>query len=260
MRRLYFERKLNLKNEKCIPIKRALIAYMSKNFFDFSFQGSSGNLYAFCRENNDGIYDHIIMQREFYEGTISMIITELASCYNRSWRGIPWFAIGYETDIQVLKTGMKYYDATLGWHKVDNCKNELDGLFSAIKSDIDTYAMPYFLKNHDKLNADKLMTITNTYMQAQIITLNPNQVDEIKEFLVTVNQSYCAYRKECRKNNRKEQIEHFDILPQHPLIEQWLSDIQKQLNYSNLSKNIRKQLIRDTTILFRDAFDFYGLK
>lgn len=247
-------------NDKCIPIKRALIAYMSEYFLEFSFQGTSGNLYAFCRENNDGIYDHIIMQREFYEGTISIIITELASCYNRSWRGIPWFTIGYETDIQVLKTGKKYYDATLGWHKAENCKKGLDGLFSAIKFDIDTYAIPYFCGNHDKLNSDKLMVATNTYMQIQVTTLHPNQVDAIKEFLVTVNQSYSSYRKECRKNNRKEQIEYFDILPLHPLIEQWLSDIQKLLNYSQLSKNVRKQLIGSTTILFRDAFNFYGLK
>lgn len=249
-----------MSNEKCIPIKRELIAYMFEYFLDFSFQGNRGNIYAFRRDNHDGIYDYIILQRDFFEGEISLIISELASCYNSSWRGIPWFTIGYETDIQVLKTGKKYYDAISGWHKVGNCKEELNGLFSAIKSDIETYAMSYFSKSHEKLHADTHMTITNVYMQAQVLTMQPNQVIMLKEFLVTLNHAYSAYRKECRKNKQEEQIDYYDILPLHPLIEQWLLDIQKILNYSSLSKQIRTQLIGYTTILFRDAYNFYNLK
>ena len=84
--------------EKCIPVKKKLIDYISKQFPDFLFEGGNSTFYAFCRENPDGIYDHIIIQREFFEGTLSLVITEAAACYNCSWKGIPWATVGYDTD------------------------------------------------------------------------------------------------------------------------------------------------------------------
>ena len=46
--------------EKCIPVKKKLIDYMSKQFPYFPFEGGNSTFYAFRRENPDGIYDHII--------------------------------------------------------------------------------------------------------------------------------------------------------------------------------------------------------
>lgn len=105
-----------MQNGKCIPIKKKLIAYMSTWFPDFLFQGGNSQFYAFRRENPNGIYDHIIIQREYYEGTVSLVVTEAASCYNKSWRGIPWFTVGYDTNIGVIISGKKQHDTDIGWH------------------------------------------------------------------------------------------------------------------------------------------------
>ena len=51
-----------------LPIKKKLTSYMSKHFSDFLFVGSYSNFYAFRRENQCGIYDYIIIQKEFFEG------------------------------------------------------------------------------------------------------------------------------------------------------------------------------------------------
>lgn len=246
--------------EKCIPIKKELIAYMSQQLSDFSFQGCHGNIYAFCRYGIAGIHDYILIQREFYEGNLSLAISALASCFNTSWRGIPWFTIGYETSLPVLITGKKYYDASLGRHCVSNSKDQLETLFTAIKSDIFTYALPFFSKSHIKINSDLLITTTNLVMRNQLSIMNSEQIDELKNYLIVRNKEYSLYRKECRKNHQNEQIDSFDSNPLHPLIEGWLLRIQKQLKYAHLSKALRTQFIRNTTILFRDAFDFYGLK
>lgn len=60
-----------MQGERCIPIKKKLAGYMSQRFPEFVFEGSTSQFYAFRRENDDGIYDHIMLQRDFYKGTIS---------------------------------------------------------------------------------------------------------------------------------------------------------------------------------------------
>lgn len=54
-----------MQSKKCIPIKKRLVDYMCERFPDFIFEGGNSQLYAFRRENPNGIYDHIIIQRDF---------------------------------------------------------------------------------------------------------------------------------------------------------------------------------------------------
>lgn len=253
-----------MQTEKCIPIKKKFIDYMSKWFPDFSFEGSNSQCYAFRRENPDGIYDHIIVQREFYKGMISLVVTEVASCYNKSWRGIPWFTVGHGTDIAVLITGKKIYDVNIGWHRCKNDAEELCGLFDKIRKDIDAYVIGFFAKCHKKINADKCMVITNSYMQAQFAELSEEDVNKVKEYMVNSNKAYSeyrkAYRKACKKSGVKETIPYVDPVPLHPIMEDWLTDIQERLNYACLSESMRTQLIKYITLLFRDNYDFYNLR
>lgn len=249
-----------MQNEKCIPIKKKLISYMSTWFPDFLFQGGNSQFYAFRRENPNGIYDHIIIQREYYEGTVSLVVTEAASCYNKSWKGIPWLTVGYDTDIGVIISGQKQRDTNIGWHRCDNNAEKLYELFDEIRNDIDTYILAYFTKCHEKINPDRCMVITNSYMQAQFAELSKENIDAVQEYLVNVNKAYTVYRKICRKNGKQETTTYFDIIPLHPIVEHWLTDIQEQLNYPYLSEEIRTQLIRYTTVLFRDNYNFYNLK
>ena len=250
----------DMQKERCIPIKKRLVEYMRKWFSEFLFEGGTSQLYVFRRGNPDGIYDYIIVQREFFEGTISLVITEVASCYNKSWKGIPWFTIGYGTDIGVLITGKNSFNADTGWHRCKNDPEELQKIFDGIREDIDTYVLDYFEKCHEKIHTVKYKAITNSYMQTQFSILSPEDIQTMKDYLIRVNKAFSEYRRACRKNNERETTPYFDIIPLHPILEHWITDIQKQLNYSYLSENIRTQLIKDTTVLFRDNYDFYDLR
>lgn len=46
---------------------------------------------------------------------------------------------------------------------------KLYGIFDEIRKDIDTYVLGYFAKCHEKINKDRDMVITNSYMQAQTV-------------------------------------------------------------------------------------------
>ena len=248
-----------MSNKRCILIKKNLISYMSKHFADFLFVGSHSNFYAFRRENQCGIYDYIIFQKEFFKGILSVIITEVASCYNKNYRAIPHFTVGYDTDIAVLVTRKNTYNTATGWHNIENKAEQLNDLFELIKKDIDNYVMDYFEKCHKKINSDKYMTVMNCYVQAQFKMLCDNEINSIKQYLVDVNKAYSAYRKMCKKTGAIETIEYFDIIPVHTIVQKWLVDIQKALNDCYLSKSIKMQMIKNITILFRDNFNFYNL-
>lgn len=97
-------------------------------------------------------------------------------------------------------------------------------------------------------------------MQTQFLTLNKEDIQAIKEYLIHVSKVYSEYRKTCKKRGVKETTPYFDIIPLHPIVEHWITTIQKQLNYSNLSESTRTQLIKDTTVLFRDNYNFYNLR
>lgn len=248
-----------MQSKKCIPIKKRLVDYMCERFPDFIFEGGNSQLYAFRRENPNGIYDHIIIQRDFFEGVLSLVITEVASCYNKSWKGIPWFTVGYDTDIGVLITGKQRYDANTGWHRCKNDPEELPKILDGIREDIDTYVFKFLEKCHEKIHTDKYKVITNSYMQTQFSILSEEDIKTVKEYLICVNKAYSEYRKTCRKHGEKETTPYFDVIPLHPIVEHWIEEIQEQLNYSYLSENIRIQLIKDTTVLFRDNYNFYNL-
>lgn len=249
-----------MQSEKCIPIKRTLVDYMCRWFPDFLFAGAASQVYAFRKENPDGIYDYIMMYREFYQGTISLVITETASCYNKSWKGIPWFTVGCSTDIRVLITGKNCYDPNIGWHRCKNNPEEFGVLLDGIREDIDTYVLDFFKRSHRKILADKCMVTTNSYMQTQFKELSEEDVQAVKEYMVRANKAYSEYRTDCRKKGQKATKPYFEIIPLHPVMECWLTDIQKHLNYTYLSESIRKQIIKDAGLLFRDHYDFYNLK
>ncbi len=248
-----------MSHKRCIAIKKKLVDYMSKHFSDFLFVGSHSNFYAFRRENECEIYDYIIIQKEFFEGILSVIITEVASCYNKNYKAIPYFTVGYHTNIAVLITGKNCYDTDIGWHSIENKAAQLNDLFGLIKKDINNYVMDYFEKCHKKINSDKYMTVMNCYVQAQFKMLCDDEINSIKQYLVDVNKTYSAYRKMCKKNGLKESKAYFDSIAVHTTIQKWLIDIQKILGYGYLSKSIKMQMIKNITILFRDNFNFYHL-
>lgn len=247
--------------ERCIPIKKLLMDSMKEKFPDFLFQNSStSTLYGFTRKSSHGIYDHIILQRDFFDGVISLTISEVAACYNHSWRGIPWFTVGYDSDIAALITGKKQNTAGVGWHRCGNSKEEVELLLPAIQSDIETYVLPFLELSHQKIGSDRYMTTLQEYLTGQFAALTEEQITSIKQFLVDGNKVYSQYRKTCRENGQQETLHYYEVFPLHPMVEQWLNDLKEQLGYAELSRNQRLKMIGHTTVLFRDVFDFYNLK
>ena len=243
---------------RCIPIKKPLVAYMAEHFPEYSFVGVNGMFYGFTRFCGDGTYEHIVIQREFYEGTISLVLTEVAVCYNRNWRGIPWFTIGYETDIAVLITGSKIYDASTGWRRCENDKNKLNGLFDAIGADIRKYVFPFFHECHQKIGSDKIRKRVCEYLQAELPNLSEETVASIKQHIHEMNQVYSRYMAECRKKGENPTLKVSQMDPLHPQEKSWMTDIQRILGFPALSESAYNRIYGYMIILFRDYYDFYN--
>lgn len=81
-----------MQSEKCIPIKKRLVEYMCKWYPDFLFQGGTSQSYAFRRDNPDGIYDHIIIQREFLREQFPLLSRKpphATTSHGRESHGLP---------------------------------------------------------------------------------------------------------------------------------------------------------------------------
>ncbi|MCI9155510.1 MAG: hypothetical protein HFF44_01060 [Lawsonibacter sp.] len=139
-----------------------------------------------------------------------------------------------------------------------NAPAELDGLFEAIRADIDTYVLKFFMESHKKINTDRRMAVMNTYMQGQLAEMRDEDIKAVKQYLMDVSKANSEYRKQYKKSG--ESIAYFDLIPLHSIVEKWLMDIQNTLNYPHLSDKMKTQLIKDTTVLFRDRFNFYNLR
>lgn len=249
-----------MQNEKSIPVKKKLIDYMSTHVSEFSFVGGNSKMYAFRCDHFDGLYDYILIQREFHEGTLSLIISEAATCYNKSWKAIPHFIVGSDTDIAVLITGKHRYDVDTGWHRGENNEEELYRLFDEIRMDLHTYVLKYFTECHKSINANRCMVYCNSYMQMQFKVLCDHDIYSIKQYLIHTSKAYSEYRMTCRKNKIQEEIAYFDLIPLPLCMEHWLTDIQAFLRLSELSEAKRTQILKYTTLLFRDHYQFYHMK
>lgn len=250
-----------MQKEKCISIKKSLVDFMKQNYPDFVFAGSAGSAYAFSRES-EGIYDYIILWRDFFEGNIYLSVSEVATCFNKSWKGVPVCVVGRGTSIGVLITGKNRYDACVGEHKCKNCKEELPGLYMQIKQDVDKYVLPYFENCRKELCDDKCKYVTGRYMQEQFGKLYPEEIAEMKRYLVEVNTAYSDYYKECKKLGKCLDTNRFafDMVPMNGILGKWLTEIQDLLEYTHLSEDVRRSIIKYTTFLFRDEYDFYNYR
>ena len=244
-----------MKTQRCIPIKKKLVDYMAEYFPDYEFKGTTNILYGFTKENNDGIYNHIMIQREFFEGKIQLIIAEVGACYNKNWKGIPMLRVGYCTDIGCLITGRTIHPAGIGWHFCDNNADDLQQLFDQIKSDIDTYVIDFFQKKHEQINSNQLLTTINAQMQTELLTLSADEVASIQAYLIDVSRADSEYYKTHRHILRGEAMSYYEIIPMHPIVEKWISEIEQRVGLSSIARNLRHDMIRQAINLFYDNYD-----
>ena len=225
--------------EKCITIKKPLIDYIETHYPEFEYEGGTSSFYAFVRKSENGIYDHILVERVFFNGKIHLIISEVASCYNKSWKCIPHTTVGIGTSLGALITGKKYYQAGTGEHTCDNNLEDLQNAFNGICKDIERYVLRFFEKSHRDIENDKQLTTIYSYMRNQFMTLTDEEV-----------QSVINHWKQTEKNTQSS------IISFHPIEEKWLSDIQQELGYSTLSDKTRNQIARIVAILFKEEYRF----
>ena len=226
-----------MEKERCISIKKSLIEYIETNFPEFTYEGGTSSFYAFVRKSENGIHDYILIEREFYNGEIHLIISEVASCYNTSWKCIPNTTVGFGTSLGALITGKNYYQAGTGSHVCDNNYDDLQNAFCGIRSDIERYVLKYFDKCHRDINNDKQLSTVYSYMQTQLKLLTNEDVQSI------VNH---------RKQSEKDRQSSGNVF--HPIEEKWISEIQQELGYTSVADKLRNQIARMVIILFREKY------
>lgn len=229
---------------RCIPIKRKLVEFFDTVFPDFKFQATSGELYIFRKENIDHLYDYIFIQKEFFEGKISLAVSEVSCCYNQSWKGIPHSILGKSTSIGVLITGKNYYPAEIGWNQCDNNNQALDGLFHAIQKDIEKYVIPFFYQQHLELAQDTISKKIYTYTQHIFPKLKDLEIETLKQWLGQINRAYREHK----------QIERYFFAVECPtILQSWLETIEKELQKEKIQLD-KNEIIKKLLILFRDYF------
>lgn len=251
---------------KCIPIKKPLIEKLCDEFPYFKFEGAHSSFYSFGRHASDGLYEHIIIQRDFNtsENRGALVITEAAVCYNRNWRGIPWFTVGTGTDIAVLITGKKQYPACTGWRYFENTKEGLAHALEQISADIQKYILPYFADCHIKLIQDKIMKTVNDYTTELFPKMSENEVVSFKNYLKTINITYSQWRKDRRKQDltvhtKEDTDEYIDNETKNAFLEKCVDEIRLLLQLPGLKESVGKRIRMYFKLLFRDYFDFYNL-
>ncbi|MCC8123580.1 MAG: hypothetical protein LIO58_08565 [Oscillospiraceae bacterium] len=243
---------------KSIPIKKDLIAMMEHNFPDFIFCSTHQSLYGFTRFTEDLLYDHIIIQRDFYNEEGNLVITEVASCYNQNWRSHPWYTVGQGTDIAVLITGKHRYPAGTGWHSYGNTREQLSAAMDQLVEDINRYVLPYFQKIHEELAKDKLMRVTALYLRTAIASMQTDEIESFQQYMKAYQDDYSAWRKECLKLKKKiDDSQYSCFIPDHPLINLWMEDIKNLLDFPKLKDSGKSRIRKYIFCLFRDIHSYY---
>lgn len=240
--------------ERCIPIRKRLVEFMASEYPDFLYQGNHSFFYGFTRMNPDGICDHIVLQREFFQGKIGLVLTEAASTYTRNYRSIPWWIVGYETDIGVLITGENSYPAEIGWRYCENRVDALPELFGAIKNDIDTYVLDYFDACHKRIQEDPHLPILYAYIEPRLSTLSDAEIKSIQAYDQEVTRAFFEYDRECIKQNVRTTKWCYELIPFHPLLEQWLNALKDQFQVESFPLDLKMKLVNSMMRLFLDRY------
>lgn len=215
---------------KYIIVKKQIVPYIENRFPDFRFENRPGKIYSFRRVNEDNLYDYILVNSEFFEGKIILKVSEVATCYNKSSKYIPNRTLGKGTSIGVLITGKNYYPANTGNHTCENNDEDLNRILVEIGDDIDRYVMGYFKRCHEELNHDRQLLVARDYLQSKFDSMSFEEAQAIRD----------AW-------------EGLGYL--HPVFEEWIEGIQKELRLKDLSESLRTKLVRFVILYFADVFE-----
>lgn len=240
--------------ERCIPIRRRLVEFMASEYPDFLYQGSHSIFYGFTRMNPDGICDHIVLQREFFQGKIGLVLTEAASTYTRNYRTLPWRRVGYETDIGVLITGENSYPAEIGWRHCENRVDALPELFGAIKNDIDTYVLDYFDACHKRIQEDPHLPALYAYIEPILSSLSDAEIKSMQAYDQELNRASSEYYRACREQNIGPTKWCYELIPFHPLLERWLNELKDQFQVESFPFDLKMELVNSMMRLFLDRY------
>ena len=95
---------------RSVPIQRHLVKMMAERFPDFEFGGTQPGLYGLTRRHEKHICDHILFNRDFFEGTGSLSVGYAYCCFNPNWQIYPAFVLGERVHMEKLLTRSRNMD------------------------------------------------------------------------------------------------------------------------------------------------------
>lgn len=95
---------------RSVPIQRHLVKMMAERFPDFEFCGTIPSHYGFTRRHEKHINDHILFNRDFFQGTGSLSVGWVYCCFNPNWQIYPAFCLGERVHMEQLLVRNRHLD------------------------------------------------------------------------------------------------------------------------------------------------------
>lgn len=129
---------------RSVPIQRHLVKMMAERFPDFEFGGTQPGLYGFTRRHEKHICDHILFNRDFFQGTGYLCVGWVYCCFNPNWQIYPAFVLGERVPSERLLAGTGGPPANPGYR----CYQIPEGLrieqaMDELERDVRTRVLPW---------------------------------------------------------------------------------------------------------------------
>lgn len=243
---------------RCIIIKKDLIEFVEQNLTGYTFSGSEGYYYGFSKKNEDNLYYHIVIEKDFLEGNICLCIKRILVCYESQWWETPWHIVCMESDIVELINGWST-SCFAKWYSGENSK---EGLLSVLKSIKDVYfneCAPILEKEKSKLSENKLMRVTVEFLESIYIDLSDVDIRAIKKWLrMTISEYSKIDKNYCKENTAKSEREKyldFCLRNPHPLFGIWTNKIIELYGLNFADYNIEKDIMKYCISSFKNRYE-----
>ena len=206
------------KKERCINCKQDIIRYMEEHLSGFEYSKPDttlfNHLYGFVRINDDGIYDYLILRRNFADDTIDMQVHQVISCYQKRW----WdMRFGTNNIVCGYASGL-----VEKWYSGANTIEGVISILTNIKKDyVKTKKLEHFYQNtHEAIAKNKDLVACSHYIQNKIFSTDRQKINAISEWIDEMLSQYGKLSIKERPTLPDYCIQHF-----HPVFQGWVEEI-----------------------------------